>query len=155
MTPGKNAQGYWTNADLVKQLREKVIPIFKILHPFSHALIMFDNSQNHHALSPDALNLSDGGVNTKLQRSGWFINESGVKIIQQMQNPAGVQKGVRSILMERGLWDRTLSLKAAREILQSQPDFQEQREWLAEVVGENDGFIIRLFIQNSTVSLIS
>jgi hypothetical protein len=30
--PGKNGDGYWTNAELVKQLKEKAMPIFKILH---------------------------------------------------------------------------------------------------------------------------
>jgi hypothetical protein len=64
---GKNGDGYWANAELVKQLKEKAMPIFKILHPGCDALFAFDNSQNHHAMAPDALVasqliLNDGGM---------------------------------------------------------------------------------------------
>jgi hypothetical protein len=64
--PGKNTDGYWTNKDLAEQLEQRALPIFKILHPDCIRLFLFDNSQNHHALPPDALkasalNLKDGG----------------------------------------------------------------------------------------------
>ena len=54
--PGKNSDGYWKNSDLIDQVENRVIPIFKILHPEADALLMFENSHNHHAFSPDALN---------------------------------------------------------------------------------------------------
>jgi hypothetical protein len=77
--PGKNADGYWTNQDLVKQIQERAIPIFRILHANSDLLMMFDNSQNHRALPPNALNakvlnLNDDGKNIKAQRT-WFMAE--------------------------------------------------------------------------------
>lgn len=77
--PGKNADGYWTNANLVEQVKTRAIPIFKALHPNWQGLFMFDNSQNHHAMPPDALNaktlnLSDGGKNMKNQPAGWWLN---------------------------------------------------------------------------------
>lgn len=31
--PGKNADGYWTSEQMVKQLTEKALPIFNALHP--------------------------------------------------------------------------------------------------------------------------
>ena len=147
--PGKNADGYWTNSDLAKQLEHALIPIFKVLHPDCDALIMFDNSQNHRALPPDALNanalnLSDGGKNVKPQRSGWY-EEDGVKIAQSMQTSSGVQKGVRTILKERGLWQNYYSLKGAREVLSQQPDFAEQTGWLEEIVRRHPGFIIDFY----------
>jgi hypothetical protein len=43
--PGANVEGYWRNADLVKQLLDKTLPIFQILHPNCQGLFMFDNSQ--------------------------------------------------------------------------------------------------------------
>ena len=63
--PGTNADGWWTNDDLVKQLKH-VIPVFEKIHPNCELLLCFDNSQNHHAKAPDALvanrlNLKDGG----------------------------------------------------------------------------------------------
>ena len=47
--PGSGGDGFWTNADLVKQTKLKAIPIFRALHPESDALFVFDNSTNHHA----------------------------------------------------------------------------------------------------------
>ena len=75
LKPGANAEGYWKNSDLVNQLKEKALPIFKILHPDSDGLFLFDNSQNHHAKAPDALsvssmNMRNGGVNQRLMRDG-------------------------------------------------------------------------------------
>ena len=63
LKPGKNADGYWKNADLVEQLSKKVIPIFEILHPHAIGLFIFDNFQNHHALPPDALRASTLNLN--------------------------------------------------------------------------------------------
>lgn len=146
--PGKNADGYWTNSDLVKQL-EKVVLIFKVLHPDCDALFMFDNSQNHRALPPDALNakvlpIKDGGKNVKPQRDGWFMEE-GQKIVQSMMTPENKPKGLRTILTERGLWDYTLSRNSAMELLQQQPDFQEQSCWLQEVVSKHEGFLLDFY----------
>jgi hypothetical protein len=41
LKPGKNGGGWWKNCDLVKQLQEKAIPIFQILHPDTIGLFMF------------------------------------------------------------------------------------------------------------------
>ncbi|RKF63203.1 hypothetical protein OnM2_027075 [Erysiphe neolycopersici] len=56
MKPVKNEYGYWTNADLAMQLQEEAIPILKLLYPNCEVLMMFDYSQNHHSMPPDALN---------------------------------------------------------------------------------------------------
>jgi hypothetical protein len=147
--PGKNGDGYWKNVDLVRQLELRAIPIFKILHPNCIGLFIFDNSQNHHALAPDALrasvlNLKDGGKNVVPQRDGFFMLD-GVKYLQSMQREDGVQKGIVSILKERGLWQAGLRLADARKLLQEQPDFQEQREWLEETAGRFEDCIIDFY----------
>ena len=146
--PGKNGDGYWTNSDLVKQL-EKAILIFKIIHPDCDALFMFDNSQNHRALPPDALNakvlpLKDGGKNVKPQRNGWFTHNKET-IIQSMMTSEGKPKGLRTILTERGLWDCTLSRNGAMEKLQQERDFQEQQCWLQEIVSKHPGFLLDFY----------
>ena len=65
----------------------------------------------HRARPPDglyasALNLSDGGKNVKPMRDGWYwakdADGNDVRVTQRMQNDKGVQKGMRTILMERG-----------------------------------------------------
>lgn len=149
--PGKNADGYWTNSDLVKQVRQKAIPIFQILHPGCEALFAFDNSQNHHAMAPDALvasrlNLRDGGKHVISIRRGWYLDPCGNPFEQRMQTSAGVQKGIRRILDERGLWPAAgLTLNDARELLANQPDFREQKEWLTETVLSANGTQVIFF----------
>lgn len=95
--PGKGHDGYWTAANLIDQVKNKAMPIFKVLHPNSDALFLFDNSQNHRCLPPDGLrasllNLSDGGKNVQKQRAGKF-KSGGVDIDQPMQHANGIQKG--------------------------------------------------------------
>lgn len=139
--PGKNADGYWTNKDLVEQTKAVQI-LFKILHPGCIAVNAFDNSQNHNAKAPDALvasrlNLSDGGAHVPLLRDGWFMKNCKMNV-QPMQFDSAkgrIQKGLRRILQERGLWPaKGLSLKEARELLAMQADFASQQSWLAETV---------------------
>ena len=139
--PGKNADGYWTNKDLVEQTKAVQI-LFKILHPGCIAVNPLDNSQNHNAKAPDALvasrlNLSDGGAHVPLLRDGWFMKNCKMNV-QPMQFDSAkgrIQKGLRRILQERGLWPaKGLSLKEARELLAMQADFASQLSWLAETV---------------------
>lgn len=150
IVPGKQQDGYWTTADLINQVKTKAMPIFKILHPGSDALFLFDNSQNHRSLPPDALrasslNLSDGGKNVKKQRPGWFLDTEGNRVIQLMLRPDDIQKGVRTILQERGLWNTSLKLAEARELLSNQPDFRSQRSWLEETLGSQEGFLLDFY----------
>ena len=150
IVPGKNQDGYWTAENLVDQVKKKAMPIFKTLHPDADALFLFDNSQNHRCLPPDALrasllNLSDGGKNVQNQRAGWFINPNGVRVEQPMQNANGTQKGVRTILSERGLWNSTLKLPTARELLSAQPDFCSQGSWLEETLKAEPGFFLDFY----------
>jgi hypothetical protein len=149
--PGKNGDGYWDNADLVKQVKEQALPIFRILHPDCDALFAFDNSANHHAMAPDALvasrlNLSDGGKNVPKLRAGWFTDEHGQRTEHAMQTPDGKRKGTRTILKERGLWPpRGLSRADAQCLVANQPDFAEQLEWLEETVVSVAGYLITYF----------
>ena len=127
--PGCNGDGYWTNEDLVKQTKLKALPIFKILHPHSDALFMFDNSANHHVFAPDALvasrlNLKDGGANLKIiMRDGWFTNEDGDRISHSFISTSGVQKGLRTILTERNLWKDGMKRADACDLLKARPYF--------------------------------
>ena len=93
LKPGANNDGYWRNCDLVSQLKEKAIPIFKALHPDADGLFMFDNSQNHHAKPPDALNankinLNDGGRQSVQMRAGYFTRD-GQRVVQSMADKTG------------------------------------------------------------------
>ena len=140
LKPGANGDGYWKNCDLIAQVKDKAIPIFKLLHPDCDGLFIFDNSQNHHAKAPDALNankmnLKNGGANQRLMRNGWYLVPDGTRVVQKMVCDDGrTSKGLVQVLEERGLWDASLNVKKARELLSKQPDFAEQQEWLEETV---------------------
>ncbi|KAI0354346.1 hypothetical protein OH77DRAFT_1549785 [Trametes cingulata] len=155
---GKNYEGYWTGELFVKQLHEKIIPVFESIHgPVYQALIMVDNSQGHSAYSQDALltsrmNLRPGGKQATM-RDGWFLQE-GQRVVQQMSFPPdhpkfpGMPKGMREVLIERGLWTAGLLMRCgdgekcdpdaasccAKRILDLQPDFQEQKSLVQEVI---------------------
>jgi len=146
--PGKNSDGWWSNQDLVDQLKQTII-VFEILHPDCVALFAFDNSSNHHKFAPDALkarylNKSDGGKNVPLLRPGWFLKD-GSRVVHTMQvssNGQLKQKGIQRILQERGLWNCNMQLAAGRQLLDEQPDFASQKEWLEETVSAQGHRII-------------
>ena len=81
--PGAHRDGYWRSEDMVKQLKEKAIPIFEALHPncqgnaalqiaiffsclsISTALFVFDQSSNHQAFKRNALIASRMSLNER------------------------------------------------------------------------------------------
>ena len=52
--PDKIADGWWSNLDLVDQLK-LTLTIFEILHPECFVVFALDNSSNPHKYAPDAL----------------------------------------------------------------------------------------------------
>ena len=135
LTPGKNEEGWWTADHLIAQIKTKDIPLFNRLHPGCIGVFVFDNSTNHGAYAPDALvatkmNLNPGGKQSRL-RDGWFIQD-GVRIEQPMVFADGTPKGLKSVLIERGLWRSDLKRTPAMQLLAAQPDFLEQRSLVEE-----------------------
>ena len=167
---GKNREGWFTNEDLIAQFQD-FAEGFKHFHPSQDLYFAFDNSMTHRAKSQDGLdvtklNLSDGGKNVPLLRAGWYMKD-GQRFVQNMQTEAGVQKGLRTILIERGKWNHQFGLmkicrpckfktpledRAVRDnirccattILSLEPDFFEQRDALTEAV-EGHGFNILFY----------
>ena len=141
ITPGSGASddGWWKSEDLLKQLEKDVLPAFEDLHPDCAGIFAFDNSMNHKKMPSDGLdvshiNLSDGGKNARsIIRDGWFSLDNGV-VSQPMLTSEGVQKGIRTILEERGLWVDSMRLDDARAVLSQQPDFQAQKSLLEETI---------------------
>lgn len=169
---GANREGWFSNADLVQQIKNYA-PLFFHFHPDYEILLAFDNSMTHRAKAPDGLdalsnnlNLGDGGKNCHAIRDGWYINTNGIKIIQKMQLENGMQKGIKTILSERNLFTNAqgnalkLQCKDCREknprlqrvinndkccaryVLSQQPDFLEQKAWLEEECNKLDMSII-------------
>ncbi|KIJ39315.1 hypothetical protein M422DRAFT_257928 [Sphaerobolus stellatus SS14] len=162
---GKNYEGYWNGELFVKQLKERFFSAFEAAHgPGYQALVLIDNSQGHSAYAEDALltsrmNMHPGGKQANL-RDGWFMN-NGQKLIQKMNFPENhpqypsQTKGMQQVLMERGLYHPGLKIQCKKEkdgsdgkcdpmstdccakrILNLQPDFQEQKSLVQEVIEE-------------------
>ena len=140
------------------QLKEKIIPTFEKLHgPGYQALFLIDNSQGHSAYVEDALlvskmNLNPGKKHPEPMRDGWYY-QNGQKVVQSMFSDAQHKqpKGIKLVLTECGLWPKKgLHLECkpkctsgsrpadccARNLLQLQPDFQEQKSRVQEIIEE-------------------
>jgi hypothetical protein len=174
---GKAREGWFTNDDLVKQFKRCAL-LLRQLHPDADIFVFFDNSMTHRARAPDGLdasklNLSDGGKNVQKQRDGWYMTanaEGGeVKVAHPMQTGAGVQKGMLTILWERGRHlndtgrllcklckpcaNKTPHAErpnqtprcCAYHVLSEEADFREQRPWLQEEVEGVEGFAIMFY----------
>ena len=135
------------------KLKDKIIPAFKHMHSTGHqALIMVNNSQGHSAYSKDALlvlwmNVNPGGKQAQMH-DGWFMHED-LKITQPMIFPANhltypdIEKGIKAILTEHGLYEGCLWGKCkkctsdsccGKCILELQPDFQQQKSLVQEMI---------------------
>ena len=63
--------------------------------------------------------------------AGIWSRTVGKRVVQKMVYDDGrTFKGLVQVLEERGLWDASLNVKKARELLSKQSDFAEQQEWL-------------------------
>lgn len=76
---GKNNQGYWTGADLLKQVKNKALPIAQALYPGYSLLFLFDNATSHSVYGQDALqvkNMGKGpGGKQAFLKNRWFEKE--------------------------------------------------------------------------------
>jgi hypothetical protein len=108
---GKNNRGYWDGADLVKQIKEKALPIAEALYPGYSLLFVFDNATSHSVYKSDALrvrNMAKGpGGKQAFLRDGWYERGGIVyaqKMFEELENGVRRQKGIQKVLAERGLW---------------------------------------------------
>ncbi|GES93332.1 hypothetical protein RCL_jg21131.t1 [Rhizophagus clarus] len=153
LQPGKDREGFWTSEHLIDQVKTKTIPIFETLFPNCIALFAFDNSSNHAAFKSDALvasrmNLKPGGKQPKMRNTIFGPSNQH----QSMVNENGEPKGIKQVLIERGLWKNGLNADCqlckdkvddenrvdccARWIISLQPDFLGQKSASEEVILE-------------------
>ncbi|RPB00963.1 hypothetical protein L873DRAFT_1638417, partial [Choiromyces venosus 120613-1] len=151
---------WWNNEKLVNQVLNYVIPIFELQYPGCQALFLFDNAPSHAAQPTDALhaqamNLGPGGETPIMRDSTNFA-------IDDFTIPSSLRGkpcGLKLLLQEWGLWHHGLRLKClnlsscnpnlptgccAWTLLSLQPDFQNQRSKLEEVIN-NQGHLALLY----------
>ena len=100
-----------TGERLLKQGTTKAIPALEAQFPGCQALFAFDYSRNHLQYGDDALrisemNLEPDGINQKVMRDTWVTDLPEPKggYMQSMKLPSGIPKGLKLVLIERGLW---------------------------------------------------
>ncbi len=138
---------------LIEQLKMKAIPIFETLFPNCIVLFAFDNSSNHTAYRSDALvasrmNLKPEGKQPKMKDTTFGSDNKHQSMVNENNEP----KGMKQVLIERGLWRNGLNADCqlcknkiedmnqtnccVRRIISLQPDFLSQKSALEEVILE-------------------
>jgi hypothetical protein len=107
---------YWTGDKMVDHTIKAAIPIFERAFPGCQALFAFDNASNHTSYADDALrvekmNLNPGGKQSRM-RDGYIHNQQRPQsMIFPDDHPnrkfAGQPKGIKQVLVERGLWPQS------------------------------------------------
>ena len=119
-------------------------------------MFLIDNSQGHSAYAEDALltsrmNVKPGGKQA-FMRDGWYINESGERVIQKMVFPPdhphfpNQAKGMKEVVSEWGIDTKNMIGRCKgrcnlekpdcclKRVLELQADFLEQKSLVQEVI---------------------
>ena len=78
------------------------------LSTLKRSMPLFDNSANHHRIATDdlnakKLNLKYREKNMPILRDGFYKDQNGHRVVNTMLTAEGFQKGLKSIVLERGL----------------------------------------------------
>lgn len=110
-----NLKSKFTNEKLIRQVH-KAITIFERKYPMAKGIFIFDHAPSHKkrpedALNPEYMNVKNGGKQPFMRDTVW--NGS----VQQMVTAEGKQKGMRTVLEERGVNTQGLNADKLRELL--------------------------------------
>ncbi|KAF7371742.1 hypothetical protein MVEN_00030700 [Mycena venus] len=140
--PGSTGDAWWDHAQL-EQVRN-AIRIFEKAHPGCQALFIFDQSSAHATLSPDALrafemNKSDGGKqriqhDTVIPMNNPTVHLRGLP--QKMTTSTGVQKGLKTVLEERGF-----NVKGMKAKCKPVCPFESENCCMARLLSQQDDFV--------------
>ena len=105
---GKNNEGYWDGIKLVKQIKEKALPIAEAFYPGYLFLFSFDNATSYLVYLIDALwvkNMSkESGSKQAFLKDGWYFQDK-LQITQKMyiENPdrTWCHKGIQKVLKKK------------------------------------------------------
>lgn len=109
------SEGYFTNQMLIAQVH-RTISIFEKKYPAAQGLFIFDNAPSHtkrpdDALNADKMNVKDGGKQPFMRDASWE------GVVQNMTLPDGRQKGMKTVLEERGVDTKGMNAEKLREEL--------------------------------------
>lgn len=131
---GAQGQGYWNNELFITQVQNAInIAEFKYPKTQNTLVFLFDQSSGHCAYSDDALiahkmNISDGGKQPFMRDTIWDGKP------QKMVTSSGIQKGMKSLLEERGVNTNGLRKEDMVKIVEEMRDFKFQRTKVEELI---------------------
>ena len=107
--------GHFTNDMLLEQV-EQAINIFDEKYPEAQGLFIFDHAPSHmkkpeDALNAERMNVKDGGKQPYMRDTIWNGH------VQRMVTPKGIQKGMKTVLQERGVDTDGLNAAKLRALL--------------------------------------
>lgn len=107
--------GYFNNDMLLSQVR-RALTIFGRKYQEAQGIFIFDHAPSHMKKSEDALNaermnVKDGGKQPMMKDTVWNGR------VQRMVTPQGVQKGMKTVLEERGVDTHGMNADKLRELL--------------------------------------
>lgn len=175
--PGAGGDPWWDTKQLLVQTKD-AISIFEEAHPDKQALFIFDQSSAHASLPDDALkafemNKSDGGKqrrqhDTVIPESNPVVELRGKT--QSMTQADGKQKGLKSVLEERGFNVHGLRAKCApvcavdsekccmARLLSQQDDFKNQQSMLETLIkdaGHECIFLPKFHCELNPIEMVS
>ncbi|CAG8811500.1 153_t:CDS:2, partial [Cetraspora pellucida] len=138
----QQADSYWKSENMIKQLREKAIPIFNALH-----LGCISKSTNHNAYAFDVLMCSRMTLYPKVEKKFEFKNSWCIRNYEKIIQPMFFLDKKDGIVKFKGIKkknDEKVSNCCARHTLMMKPDFSKQKTSIAETV-EAAGHIFELY----------
>ena len=108
-------EGYFNNQMLLSQVN-RAITIFERKYPEAQGLFIFDHAPSHmkrpeDALNAERMNVKDGGRQPFMKDTIWEGR------VQRMVTSGGTQKGMKTVLEERGVETDGLNADKLRELL--------------------------------------
>ena len=131
---GAQGDGYWNNELFIAQVKT-AMSIAEFKYPKTHntLVFLFDQSSGHCAYANDALlahkiNVSDGGKQPFMRDTVWDGKP------QKMVTSSGDQKGLKSLLAERGVNTTGLKKEDLIKIVEEMRDFKFQKTKVEETI---------------------
>ena len=131
---GAQGDGYWNSEHFIAQVKVALkIAEFKYPSSDNYLVFLFDQSSGHCAYAEDALiahkmNVSNGGKQPFMKETIWDARP------QKMVTSTGLQKGLKSVLEERGVNVKGMKKEDMVKVLEEMRDFKFQKTKVEELI---------------------
>ena len=131
---GAQGDGYWNSEHFIAQVKVALkIAEFKYPSSDNDLVFLFDQSSGHCAYAEDALiahkmNVSNGGKQPFMKETIWDARP------QKMVTSTGLQKGLKSVLEERGVNVKGMKKEDMVKVLEEMRDFKFQKTKVEELI---------------------